>query len=99
MSNDYMHLAEFFKVFGDNTRLKIIKSIETGEKSVGDIARTVGLAQSAVSHQLRLLRDKRLVSIRKSGKSVYYTLNDEHIREIFRLGMDHMNERTKRRVP
>ena len=95
---DYLHLADFFKVFGDNTRLKIIKSIENGEKSVGEIAEELGVAQSAVSHQLRLLRDKRLVRIRKSGKSVYYTLNDEHIRQIFRMGMEHLKERTNQGI-
>ncbi len=92
MQKDYLELAEFFKVFGDNTRLKILHCIEEEEKSVNEIADEVGQSSSTVSHQLRVLRNKHLVRVRREGKLTYYNLDDNHIREIFRMGEKHLKE-------
>lgn len=85
-------LAEFFKVFGDSTRMKIICALLEEELCVGDIASITNSSISAISHQLRLLKQSKLVKYRKDGKSVYYSLDDEHVREIFRKGREHIEE-------
>lgn len=85
-------LAELFKVFGDTTRIKIIWALFESEMCVCDIAFLLGMTQSAISHQLRVLKSARLVRHRKSGKTVYYSLNDEHIQKIFDMGMQHVLE-------
>ena len=85
-------LAELFKVFGDGTRIKIIYSLFEKELCVCDIAELLGMTQSAISHQLRVLKNNRLVKFRKSGKTVYYSLDDEHIRRIFDCGLCHVKE-------
>lgn len=85
-------LAELFKVFGDSTRIKIIWALFESEMCVCDIAALLNMTQSATSHQLRVLKQARLVRHRKAGKVVYYSLNDEHIKKIFELGMEHMME-------
>ena len=76
-------LAEFFKVFGDTTRIKIIYVLFQSELCVCDIAALLGMTQSAISHQLRVLKQARLVKYRKDGKVVYYSLDDEHVQTIF----------------
>lgn len=86
-------LAELFKVFGDSTRIKIIWALFESEMCVCDIAYLLNMTQSAISHQLRVLKTARLVRHRKSGKTVYYSLNDEHIQQIFELGMEHIREK------
>lgn len=86
-------LAEFFKVFGDTTRIKIICGLFEAEMCVCDIAALLGMNQSAISHQLRVLKQARLVKYRKEGKSVYYSLDDEHIKHIFDQGLIHINEK------
>lgn len=85
-------LAEFFKVFGDSTRVSIIYCIHDKEICVQDIADILGMTQSAISHQLRILRDSRLVKSRKQGKQVFYSLDDDHIKYILTLGLDHILE-------
>ncbi|MFZ5353735.1 MAG: ArsR/SmtB family transcription factor [Bacillota bacterium] len=85
-------LAELFKVFGDTTRIKIICALFESEMCVCDIAALLGMNQSAISHQLRVLKQARLVKYRKDGKIVYYSLEDEHIKNIFDQGMLHINE-------
>mgnify|MGYP000503893724 CR=1 FL=1 len=85
-------LAELFKVFGDSTRIRIIWALFEADMSVSDIANLLNMTQSAISHQLRVLKNARLVKYKKSGKAVYYSLNDEHIKKIFELGMDHIME-------
>lgn len=85
-------LAELFKLFGDTTRIKILWALSKAEMCVCDVAALIGTTQSAVSHQLRLLRDARLVKTRKAGKVVYYSLNDEHIAHIFDQGLTHVQE-------
>lgn len=85
-------LAELFKVFGDTTRIKIICALYESEMCVCDIAALLNMTQSAVSHQLRTLKAARLVKFRREGKSVYYSLDDEHIMRIFNEGLNHVNE-------
>ena len=85
-------LAELFKVFGDSTRTKILSCLEISELCVDDIAACLDMSKSSVSHQLRILRQAKLVKARKSGKEVYYSLDDDHVTKIFECGLDHINE-------
>ena len=85
-------LAELFKIFGDSTRIKILYALFEAELCVCDIAQLLGLTQSAVSHQLRVLKGSRLVKPRKDGKTVFYSLADDHVRRIIALGMEHILE-------
>ena len=85
-------LAEFFKVFADSTRMKIIFALMENELCVCDIANIVQTTQSAISHQLRLLKQSKLVKFRKEGKVVYYSLDDEHISQIVKKGREHIEE-------
>ncbi len=85
-------LAELFKVFGDSTRIKILWALEAAEMCVCDIAALLNMTQSAISHQLRVLKQANLVKNRKEGKIVYYSLADDHVRQIFDQGLDHINE-------
>lgn len=90
--NDLYELAEFFRVFGDSTRIRILYSLLDGEKCVQDISLSLALTQSAVSHQLQILRANRLVKYRRDGKTVYYTLADDHIFSIINQGIEHIEE-------
>lgn len=85
-------LAELFKVFGDSTRIKILYSMFEHELCVNDIAGLLNLNQSSVSHQLRILKTSKLVKFRREGKSMYYSLDDEHVRSIISMGMEHVEE-------
>lgn len=85
-------LAELFKVFGDSTRMKIINALMVEELCVCDIAEITNSTPSAISHQLRVLKQAKLVKYRKDGKSVFYSLDDEHVREIFEKGREHIEE-------
>jgi len=85
-------LAELFKVFGDSTRVKILYALFESELCVGDIAQLLGLTQTAVSHQLRVLKNSKLVKFRKEGKVVYYSLADNHVYKIINQGMEHILE-------
>ena len=85
-------LAELFKVFGDSTRIKILYALFEAELCVCDIAQLLGITQSAVSHQLRVLKNSRLVKFRRDGKTVFYSLADGHVRKIIAQGMEHVNE-------
>lgn len=85
-------LAELFKVFGDSTRVKILYALFESELCVGDIAQLLGLTQTAVSHQLRVLKTNKMVRFRKDGKNVFYTLSDDHVRSIIEMGMEHVEE-------
>lgn len=85
-------LAELFKVFGDSTRIKILYSLFETELCVYDIARLLNLSQSSVSHQLRILKTSKLVKFRREGKSIFYSLDDDHVREIISMGMEHVEE-------
>ena len=85
-------LAEFFKVFADSTRMKIIYALMENELCVCDLANIVNTTQSAISHQLKILRQSKLVKFRKEGKVVYYSLDDNHINQIFNCGLCHIEE-------
>ena len=85
-------LAETFKVLGDSTRVRILDALSRAELCVCDIARLLGLSESAVSHQLRLLRGMRLVRPRRSGRMVFYALDDQHIVRLFAQGLEHVEE-------
>ena len=83
-------LAELFKMFGDSTRISILCVLLERELCVGDIATALSMGQSAISHQLRLLKAAGLVRARRDGKTVYYALDDSHVHDIFKLGLDHI---------
>lgn len=85
-------LAEFYKVFGDTTRIKILYILLKSEMCVCDISQVLGVSQSAVSHQLRMLKQMKLVKYRREGKSVFYSLSDHHIELILRQGLEHISE-------
>ena len=85
-------LAELFKVFGDSTRIKIICSLFESEMCVCDLSALLNISQSAISHQLRVLKSARLVKFRRAGKVIYYSLDDEHINQIFDAGLHHITE-------
>ena len=87
-----LDLSEFFKVFGDSTRIKILYVLSQSEMCVCDIATLLQMGQSAISHQLRVLKQMRLVSFRREGKTVFYSLADSHIQTILDQGMEHINE-------
>jgi ArsR family transcriptional regulator len=91
-SDTFSHLAEFFKVFGDGNRLKILYYLSRHELCVADLSALVDMQQSAVSHQLKLLRLNRLVKLRKEGTTVYYSLDDSHVESIFDLALVHLRE-------
>ncbi len=85
-------ISELFKIFGDSTRVKIINALIDNELCVCEIANNIGVSQSAVSHQLRILKSAKLVKYKKKGNCIYYSLADEHVEKIFKLGCEHINE-------
>lgn len=85
-------LAELFKVFGDSTRIKILSALSGGELCVCDVSTAVGMTSSAVSHQLKILKNAGLVSFRREGKTVFYALADDHVMTILSQGLEHINE-------
>ncbi len=85
-------IAEVFKVFGDTTRMKIISALLEAELCVGDIAEITNSTQSAISHQLRVLKQAKLVKFRKEGKTVYYSLDDDHVSKMYELAKKHIEE-------
>ena len=85
-------LADLFKIFGDTTRIRIMFVLFQGEQSVCCISEILGLEQSTISHQLRILRHNKLVKVRKDGKQSFYSLADDHIHKIFSLGLEHIKE-------
>lgn len=90
--DQYNELTAFFKVFSDSTRLKILHELLDGDKNVSDICCKIDVSQSAVSHQLRLLREARVVKTRRIGKNIVYTLVDNHIKKILEYAFEHLNE-------
>ena len=84
------HLADLFSALSDSTRLRIISVLLEGEMNVGDIASQLAMTESAVSHQLRGLRQMKLVRARKNGRQVYYALDDDHVTKLYRLGLEHV---------
>lgn len=87
-----LELADLFKVFSDSTRVKILFALAEGERGVGDIAALLSMNLSAISHQLRILKQSKLVKNRKDGKTVFYSLADDHVESILRIGMEHILE-------
>ena len=85
-------LADFFKVFGDSTRIRILWALSEAEMCVCDLGLLLGITDSAISHQLRTLRQTKLVKYRKEGKNVFYSLDDEHIKQILETGLEHQSE-------
>lgn len=85
-------LSEFFKVFADSTRIKILFVLRDGEQCVNDIAATLEMSQSSISHQLRVLKQNRLVKFRRDGKTIYYSLADAHVVNILSQGLEHIEE-------
>ena len=85
-------LAELYKVFGDSTRIKILYALFEAELCVFDIARLLGMTQSAISHQLRVLKQSKLVKFRRDGKTIFYSLADDHVRTIIGMGIEHLCE-------
>ncbi len=85
-------LAELFRIFGDSTRIKILYVLFEAEMCVCDIAELLRMTQSAISHQLRVLKQSKLVKFRREGKTIYYSLADDHVRTIIGMGMEHLCE-------
>ena len=85
-------LADLFKIFGDTTRMKILLALQESEMCVCAIAELLGMNQSAISHQLRILKDAELVGNRRDGKTIYYFLKDDHVRTIVAMGYEHLIE-------
>lgn len=88
----FFDLAEFFSVIGDSTRIKILYLLFNGECCVCDISEKLGMSMSAISHQLRVLKNSRIVKYRKVGKSVLYSLDDDHVKTIINMGVEHIEE-------
>jgi ArsR family transcriptional regulator len=91
-------LAEIFKALGDTTRVRMLDALARDEVCVCDLAGMLGLTESAVSHQLRLLRSLRLVKSRRDGRHIYYVLDDDHIAGLFKQGLEHVQERDDARL-
>ena len=91
--DEIFDLAELFKVFGDSTRMKILNALMCQEMCVCDIAYSLGMTKSAISHQLRYLREANLLTSSKVGKEVYYRLADSHIKDLYEIGLKHIKER------
>ncbi len=87
-----VELAEFLEAFADSTRIKILLALSLHELCTCDLSAITGLSVSAVSHQLRILRDKKIVKYRRSGRNVYYSLDDEHVEAILKTAMEHIGE-------
>ena len=85
-------LAELFKIFGDSSRIRILFALFEGEMNVSDISESLGMSQSAVSHQLRILKGAKLVAARRDGKNMFYSLADSHVRTIIDQGLEHITE-------
>ena len=90
--DELIEMAELFKMFGDSTRIKILCGLFEGERCVQEITDATGASQSAVSHQLRLLKQARLVRSRRSGKQMYYSLADDHVKTILGMAKEHLEE-------
>lgn len=89
---ELIDLAELFKVFGDSTRIKILYNLFDGERNVTEICDDINMNQSAVSHQLKILKASKLIRARRAGKSIYYSLDDDHVKTIIAMGKEHIEE-------
>lgn len=93
-ANTFNKLAEFFKILGDTTRAKILFALDQNEMCVCDIANVLGMSKSSISHQLGTLRRSGIVKCRKSGKEVFYMLDDNHVKEVFEIGVEHIEHKS-----
>ncbi len=93
-----IELSDFLEAFSDYTRLKILLALSKQELCTCDLSEITGLSASAISHQLRVLRDKKLVKYRRTGRNVYYSLDDEHVAAILNIALEHIGERRRLRV-
>lgn len=93
--NTFENVANFFKIMGDTTRTKILFALDQNEMCVCDIANVLGMSKSSISHQLKLLRINGIVKCRKEGKEVFYSLDDEHVQEVFEIGVHHVEHKRK----
>jgi ArsR family transcriptional regulator len=91
--NELAALSGFFKILGDGTRARLVWALDESEMCVCDLAALLGMTKSAVSHQLSILRKSNLVKNRRAGKEVFYSLADDHVRQIFEKGLDHIREK------
>lgn len=89
---ELIDLAELFRVFGDSTRVKILYALFCGEKNVSTITEELGMNQSAISHQLKLLKSAKLVKAERKGKAIFYSLADDHVQTIIAMGKEHIEE-------
>ncbi|MBE7039965.1 MAG: winged helix-turn-helix transcriptional regulator [Ruminococcaceae bacterium] len=90
--NEIYDLSDFFKMFGDSTRIKIMCALDRGEMCVCDLANLLNMTKSAISHQLKSLKQCDLVKSRREGKSIIYSLSDDHVKQIVEMGLDHIRE-------
>ena len=86
-------LSDFFKVMSDSTRMRIMAALDNEEMCVCDLSEVLGMTKSAISHQLKVLKDAQLVKFRRDGKNVFYTLKDDHVKTILEMGIEHIKER------
>ena len=92
-NEDYIYdVAELFKIFGDSTRIRILNFLLEKENNVSSIAESLNLSQTVVSHQLKILKTNNLIKNRRDGKVIYYSLADEHVRDIISIGLEHIKE-------
>ena len=89
---DFADISDFFRIFADSTRIKILWALDKSEMCVCDIASLLGMTKSAVSHQLKVLKDTRLLKSRREGKVIFYSLSDDHVKDIFEKAVEHINE-------
>ena len=93
--DELKNLSELFKILGDLTRIKILWTLDQNEMCVCDIANVLNMTKSSISHQLAILRESGIVKYRRSGKEVYYTLDDNHIKKLYEIGIEHINHKRK----
>ena len=94
LDNEFItEISTFFKILGDNTRVKILFALDHNEMCVCDIANVLNMTKSSISHQLSYLKDLSIVKSRKSGKEVYYSLDDEHVKEVFEVAISHIEHK------
>jgi len=91
-SDQLQELADFFKVFGEHTRIRILSALYDCELCVCDLVEILGMNQPAVSHQLRVLRSSKIVKYRREGKNIYYSLDDDHVHKLMQEGLEHIRE-------
>ena len=94
--NTFNKIAEFFKILGDTTRVKILYALDKNEMCVCDIANVLNMSKSSISHQLGTLRRCGIVKCRKVGKEVFYTLDDDHVKEVFEVGFEHIKHKNNK---